>query len=52
MEEKVKSFPLVAFMKEAHLIVNLLSFFYDQEREIYHVGKSQVIFRNTRYKVQ
>lgn len=26
--------------------------FYGQEREIYHVGKSQVIFRNTGYKVQ
>lgn len=42
------------FVKEVDLTVNLLSFFffYDQKREIYHVGKSQVIFGNARYKAQ
>ena len=51
MGEKAKSFPLVT-CEGSRLDCKSRVFFYDQEREICHVDKSQVIFRNTRYKVQ
>lgn len=51
IEEKAKSFSRVTFVKKVDLTVNHLFFLWPGKGN-YHVGKPQVIFRNTRYKVQ